>query len=484
MAPNVCLCYIRKSMLTKGATAASPEIQAAALTAWCLHHGYTPEWHRDTDGHSSGLTDQRPGWQRLIARIPHPDVAAIAVHTWDRAARNVRHLLEIVDLADQHRKRFAATSDQIDTKSADGRFQLTILAAVGEHYARRTGERRAAAIAYLRTERGRHYGLAPFGTERIPQNGDRVLVPSTKQQPNGTDHAALEHLYTTWFTRRLGPEALMSDLNAGGWRFRDRHGQLRPWTHDDVRRVLALHWVYAGYVVVGRSHHGPRELLPGSHAPILPAALTAPVAQHLAGTPKAGPRTRPPEVYVLTGLLYCACGRRLTGSVADGHRRYVHRGRCLAGHVSRYRADRLEQLARSRLASLPYPAQVRQAADAEILRYLASGYADPGADLAALQERARRLDGLYTSGRITLARYDALRAEYAAEAATARAAVARAPLTLTPAEALPPLADLAQTAEPEMLRELLRAVYARITLTSFSAITWEPLPWAAEWAGG
>ena len=62
--------------------------------------------------------------------------------------------------------------------------------------------------------------------------------------------------------------------------------------------------------------------------------------------------------------------------------------------------------------------------------------------------------------------------------------MAREPLTLTPAEALPPLADLAQTAEPEMLRELLRAVYARITVTSLSAITWEPLPWAAEWAGG
>lgn len=455
-----------------GSTApAAPEHQRARIAS--VLASYVAEWYEDIDGHSSGLSDDRPAWRQLLARLPSPDVAAVVVESWEKAARNVRLLLELVDECDRLGVRFISASDNIDTRTADGRFQLTVLGAVAEHYARRTGERRAASIDHLRRERGRHYGLAPFGTLRVQQDGERVLVPSDRQQPNGPDHAALVRAYEMYADSRASLRAVADRLNAEGWRYRDRRGALREWTYDDVRRVYASHWLYAGYITIGRAHREQIEILPGSHNAILPDALIAPVALRLEQSHKPGARKRRPYLYPLTGLLYCACGQRLVGGYNFGTRRYVHKLRCTRGNAWYVRSDVVEQMVRERIAGLRVPDEAQASTAADVLAHLAQA-ATGDAERDRVRVAVERLAELYADGAISRAQYDQMRAQY--EAQMPRQVDAPGPVA-----DLPPMADVVLAAPPELLRDMAHALYERVTLDA-GALSYAPREWCAGWA--
>ena len=475
---GVARCYIRKSYVPKGQTGpASPEIQRTTLERKCQELGLAPEWYQDVGGHNSGLSDERPDWQRLLADMRRPDTAAVLVYSWEFAARSVRLLLRLVDDTDAAGVRFISASDNIDTRTADGRFQVTILASVNEHYARRTGEKRAASIDYLRREQGRHYGFPPFGTERVKKDNERVLVPSQKTQPNGTDYDALVWLYQKWNVTRRSIYKLALDLNAAGWQYRGQRGQLREWTSDAVRRTLELHWIYAGFVVVGESHRDVRELLKGSHGELLPNELTAPVAKWLAGTRKLGPRQRQPSVYFLTGLLYCECGERLQATVLNGRRSYRHMTSCPKKCRFAYDAERIETIARQRLAGLEYPETINAASGRALLQQLAGEVGNRHHDVERIEQALERIEYLFVNGKIDSVRYEQMRLEYLAQMPQVLAERAN-----TPAPDLPTIGEALLEAPPEMVRDVARELYARITVGDWESVSWQAQEWCKGWA--
>lgn len=271
------LVYVRKSFVKAGGPApASPEMQAQACERALRELGLEPELHVDAKGHLSGKNEDRPAWQTVRKRLHDPDVAVLAVYTWNRAVRNAKLLLALVDELDDLGIRFIAVQNNIDTSTAAGHFQLTVMAAADEYESNVASERRVETIEHLRRVKGRHYGLPPFGTERKAHEGDLVLFASEKSQPNGSDHAALKHIYELYGGGHETIYTLSKRLNREGWSARDRNGQLKPWSVDDVRRVLTHYWIYAGYVPIGKGRE--REVIRGSHSAILPEALTTPVA--------------------------------------------------------------------------------------------------------------------------------------------------------------------------------------------------------------
>lgn len=483
-ARTVALCYSRKSLVKAGGTEpASPALQRELNGKAAASLGLTPEFYEDTSGHSSGHSQDRPGWQRLLARLKDADVAAVIVTTWDRAARNTKHLLQIADDCEAAGVRFISVSDNIDTRTAAGRFQLTIIAGVGEYESNAASERRVATIDYLRRTKGRHYGLAPFGTERLEQNGDRVLHPTRKTQPAGTDLDCLRLVFDRYGGGHDTIYTLARRLNTDGWRYRDRHGQLRPWSADDVRRTLHNLWLYAGNVVVGRSVAGKYELIPGSHGAILPPELIAPVAARLAQHP-AGWNRRKPFIYPLSGLLHCVCGQRLRGSPHNGGRKYRHVQRCEAGQLYETDAAWLEGLARAHLSALPWPDTWRAPSDAALLALLQASTAgdDVAAERAKVQAALDRLADLYADGEITREQYATKKALYLAK---------------LPPESQPslPAASVAETVAtynlqrstadlpPADFQALLAYLYRRIIVRDQQLARYEPHDWCAAWAG-
>lgn len=457
---SVALCYVRKSLVKAGQIdPASPDIQRRQLASWCEAANLTPEWHEDAEGHQSGMRNDRHAWRSVRDRLSQPDVAALVVTAWDRAARNVRELLTVVDECNGVGVRFVSTGDNIDTRTADGRLQLTILAGVAEHYSRRVGEWRAASIDALRRERGRHYGLAPFGTERVARDGDLVLIPSTKRQPNGTDHECLIRLYRLYGAEAKGYNATAHILNAEGWRWRNRGGALGRWEADQVRRIVRLHWIYSGHVVIGQSDRDVQEIIRGSHGPLLPGDLTRAVGLRLEASVRTGPRGRPPAVNPLSGLVRCGtCGARMRLTVVRGRRGYGYPQRCAQGGKHYAAADPLEAWVRERLAALPLPVGVIAYADETAARVLdAARDGDGSAERERIDAGLDRLADLYAAGEIDRERYRRKRAELEARRPEAPAG----PLPT----AIPALGDAIRAAPPELLRDVARAMIARVDLT-------------------
>lgn len=477
---TVALVYVRKSMVKAGSAPASPEMQEAECRAAAVRLGLAVEVYSDADGHRSGKTAaHRPGWQAVTARLPAPDVAALIVYSHDRAFRNLRELLALADDCQARDVRLVLVREGLDVATANGRFMLSLLGAFGEFESNIAGERRAETIDYLRRERGRHYGLAPFGARRVPRDGDLVLAPDDRRQANGTDHDALRAAYELYAREHIGFRPVAARLNAAGWQYRDRHGQLREWRRDDVRRVFASHWIYAGYVTVGRAHRDKIEILPGSHAPLLPDDLLAPVALRLEASHKQGARASPPRLYPLTGVLYCECGQRLKGAFAFGYRRYLHDAKCARGHPWYMRADALEDTVRAHVGALAVPHSIQAATAADVVAYLGSTHSNSAAaERERLALAIERLAELYAEGTISRAQYDRQRAAYLAQ----MPADAPPPISPGPLAGLPPLAEVIAGAPPELFRDLVRALYGRIVCVGLEIVEYAPLEWCAGWA--
>lgn len=472
MKRGIAICYVRKSLVRPGAVdPISPEYQQKRLAEWCEREGLTAEWHIDAQGHNSGMRSDRPAWMTARRRLADGDVAALAVTDWDRAARSVQELLSVDDQCQKVGVRLVCLSDNIDTRTPEGRIQLTIVAGAAEYYARKAGQSRKRSIDGLRRERGRHYGQAPFGTERVIADGDRTLVPSTREQALGTDHDALQRVYELYARDRLSYHAASRTLNAEGWRYRNREGRLRPWTYDDVRRVIQTHWVYAGYVTVGRAYRDMTEVLGGSHAPILPGDLTTAIADRLRGHRLLGPRQRDPYSYPLTGLLFCACGEKFVGESQKGVRMYRGRERCAAGHKHTVSGSLIEAYVRDRILALRLPADTVHGYDASVARAILSEAASQTDETARIQHALDRLADLYATGDMPKDEYRRRRAEYEAR-------LPEDGPTGPPPLTVPTYLEIVATCGPDMLRDFARSVIDRVELSVPAAI----VRWR-EWCG-
>lgn len=492
MSRTTALIYVRKSQVKSGGAApASPELQEQACRAAAAPHHWMVEVHVDAEGHRSGKTANRPGWQAVRARLADPEVAALIVHSHDRAFRNLRALLEMADECQRLGVRLVLVKEQLDVTTAQGRFMLSLLGSFGEFESNIASERRVETIEHLRRERGRHYGLAPFGTERRPHNGDRALFPSARIQPRGTDHAALVRLYEIYVAQGLSNRRIAVQLNAEGWHYRDRYGRLRPWSADDVRRALASHWLYSGLVTIGRAYRDKIEFIRGNHAPILPDALTAAVAARLASfAPRRGRGKRAPRVYPLTGLLFCAgCGARLRGGLENGNRRYVHPLPCAAGWQNSRLSNALDAQVQEHIATRSIPPELMARHQADVIAALAAeqGATSPEAERQRLEQMVARLQELYVDGEMERADYDRRKASLLRQMP---APAEIPPLDPASARFLPSKDDLRpgtdesiRSAPPVMLRDMARSLYERITVGERGELEYKPRAWCVGWAG-
>ena len=128
---------------------------------WCL-------WHQTLGrppSRRSALQDLRPS-----------DV--VAVSKLDRLSRNVRDLLDVVEVIKETGATLVATEQDLDTSGAMGNFMITLLGAVAQLEAETVSERmRAARAEFVR--QGRHgIGRVPFGLRVIqhPEREQRFLV--------------------------------------------------------------------------------------------------------------------------------------------------------------------------------------------------------------------------------------------------------------------------------------------------------------------
>lgn len=292
--------------------------------------------------------------------------------------------------------------ERVDTSSAMGRAFVGLMAVLNQFESDIASERMTANIAYKREAKGRHWGLTPFGCER--EGPDCVLVPSQEGAEVGGVrrgyHEALRVCYEWYAEGSESLESLAGRLNVAGYRFRNRWGEPRPFTEGDVRRLVAAHRLYAGYVLDGRAKDNAVTVREGSHAPILPVELCDRVAERLVERSSLAVRFRarhgPARTYLLSDVLYCAaCGERMVGQWQDGkgwYRHLQHKGGCPAkGQV---RCDVLDGALFGLLAGFRVPETLKQKIHSDVERRAACNQAGSARLYDELRRHERRLTTL------------------------------------------------------------------------------------------
>src|SRR5690348_1217451 len=80
----------------------------------------------------SGIRTKRPALDEMLRDVRQGKVDVVLVWSFDRMARSVRHLLEVLDELNHLNVAFLSYREQVDTAGALGRALIVIIGAIAE----------------------------------------------------------------------------------------------------------------------------------------------------------------------------------------------------------------------------------------------------------------------------------------------------------------------------------------------------------------
>lgn len=510
-ARHVAICYLRRSE-NEPDHRISIERQRANCQAEAARNGWHAEFYAEPDGHRSGRTEKhRPAWAEAKANFDRQDVAALIVESLSRACRSARDASNLIELLNQRGIRLVSVNERVSTDTAAGLLFAHMLAAVAQFESDIAAERMAMTIEFRRKQKGLHWGRTPFGCSRNEEHhlmpalegvwraGSQMVIGRFDQPPfadlTGVEwrgyHDALHAAYEWYAAGDVSISKLAGYLNAAGYRFRGRTGMPRQFNDQDVRRLLDMNRIYAGYVVRGAAKKRSGDSWKGGHKPILEPELCDRVASMLTKRHALGKRfdTRrgTDRIYPMTPLLYCGvCGRRMSGAFQDGKQWYRHEDAKQCGAKGQIAADALEAQLLERLQSFRVPGEIRERIE-YLARQLAKAAATPEADRARsdVQRITRKLENLKElriEGEIGKMEYDRRKQQLAAQLREAQQRVPETPADVRLIETLlskiDQIADVVRSGSPAKRKELYGALFVRFEQNNGELTAVEPKPWA------
>jgi len=121
----------------------------------------------------SGAKAKRPGLDQLLADASRGKFDVVMVWAFDRMARSVRHLLEVLDELNHLEIEFVSFRENVDTGGPLGRALIVIIGAIAELERNLIIERVRAGMRRAKLE-GRRIGRAPLEVDREALLRDRA----------------------------------------------------------------------------------------------------------------------------------------------------------------------------------------------------------------------------------------------------------------------------------------------------------------------
>ncbi len=155
-----------------------PETQLHDLRTLAAQRGF--EIVEEYTDKISGAKAKRPGLDQLLPDCRRGKINVVIVWAFDRLARSVRHLLEVLDELNRLKIEFISFRENIDTGGPLGRALVVIIGAIAELKRNLIIERVRAGMRRARLE-GRRIGREPLNVDRAALVRDRARGMSLGQ---------------------------------------------------------------------------------------------------------------------------------------------------------------------------------------------------------------------------------------------------------------------------------------------------------------
>lgn len=155
-----------------------PETQLHDLRGLATQRGF--EIVQECTDTISGAKAKRPGLDQLLADARRGKFDVVVVWAFDRLARSVRHLLEVLDELNHLKIEFVSFRENIDTGGPLGRALIVIIGAIAELERNLIIERVRAGMRRAKLE-GRRIGRPPLDVDRNALVRDRARGHSLRQ---------------------------------------------------------------------------------------------------------------------------------------------------------------------------------------------------------------------------------------------------------------------------------------------------------------
>ena len=272
------LAYIRVSVVgdrAKRGRFESPDLQRAAIDAWCQARGIeVVDEIRDLNRSGGHLT--RPGLEQAMGLVPTL-ADGIVVARGDRASRRALDGLGLLDQLEKAGGWIAAADGTIDTSTRTAKMATTMHFAMAENELERYRETSAVVHERAIVDKGRHMGGTPFGYRR---DADKRLVIHTP-----------EAQWVRWIFEQRADGRGWASMSRELTERAVRQGTGRKLTHHMLRRMVT-HRVYLGVAYHGKHVH------PDAHPALIDPVLFEAANRVLPGAPPP----RAGRVNVIGGL--------------------------------------------------------------------------------------------------------------------------------------------------------------------------------------
>jgi DNA invertase Pin-like site-specific DNA recombinase len=159
-----------------------PETQLHDLRGLAAQRGF--EIVQEYTDQISGAKAKRPGLDQLLSDARRGKFDVVMVWAFDRLARSVRHLLEVLDELNHLEIEFVSFRENIDTGGPLGRALIVIIGAIAELERNLIIERVRAGMRRAKLE-GRRIGRPPLNVDRNALIHDRSRGQSLRQLAKG-----------------------------------------------------------------------------------------------------------------------------------------------------------------------------------------------------------------------------------------------------------------------------------------------------------
>lgn len=229
---DVSALYIRVSTDKQAEEGFSLDEQEERLRAFCFAQGWTvDEEHIYIDAGETGTkTDNRAAFNQMMKSAIAGDIGRIVATKLDRIARNTKDFLHVVDTLDGHGCDLVLIKESFDTATPQGKFAITMFAAIAELEASTITERVMSGKAQKATQGGYNGSPVPFG-----YNYDGSTFSKNE------DSEIVAFIFEAFINRGLGLTKIANELNDSNTKTA-RGGKFYPAT---VRYIL-MNGFYAG----------------------------------------------------------------------------------------------------------------------------------------------------------------------------------------------------------------------------------------------